>query len=665
MTSDEALIELGQRCGILPSYFDLQGQEHHTSQATYKALIEAEGLDVSSEVAIARALEELRLEQDDRWFPAEINIICDQETALEFGLGASWQLRNLDDNQLVAEGSPADHIVLPPLATGYYRLRAETPERVESIRVLCAPAHLPLLSERTGVERIWGMSAALYGMRSARNTGFGDYSDLAALGQVAASHGAGFVGVNPVHEMGFHNVDAFSPYSPSHRGFLNTHHIALDDLPGGFRNSQAGYGDIRDREQLDPLAHRAVHNKELKAAYAQFTRQASAADRSGFASFCAAGGQHLDRFAQYEALSARHGGSWQSWPDHGLETDLEDLEFYKWLQWVAESQLARAQRRLTAAGMVLGLYLDLAVGPRRDGAEAWCEADSVAQGVSIGAPPDQLSPAGQNWSLSAFSPRKLKQADYQPLRRVLAATMRHAGIIRIDHVLGLNRSFWLPDNGAPGGYITQPFASLLSVVKIEAERHGTIVIGEDLGLVPDGFRDQMRAAGFYGYSVLQYERRPDGQFPDPSALPEQSLACFATHDTPTLKGYEIGRDIDWWAQVGWIDHEAIEPARQERAADVAALGQLSPAAEDSTGDLDPFEASVITALARGAPSLVCIQLDDICGQTEAQNLPGTIDAHPNWRRRYDIAIEELGKCSRLSSIGTVMARHGRGSVSKA
>jgi 4-alpha-glucanotransferase len=357
----------------------------------------------------------------------------------------------------------------------------------------------------------------------------------------------------------------------------------------------------------------------------------------------------LQTFAQFEVLSKNFGTDWRDWPNDPAVPPKEQLGFHMWLQWVADTQLGRAQTRAVAAGMPLGLYLDLAVGPRRDGAESWCERDAIAQGVSVGAPPDHLSPEGQNWDLAAFAPRKLQAQRYAPLRRILSQTMHHAGVIRIDHVLGLNRSFWLPDDGSPGAYIRQPFEALLAVIKIEAERHNCLVIGEDLGLVPDGFRDTMRGHGFYGYSVLQYERDDHGGFRDPHSGAEQVLSCFATHDTPTVNGFATGRDIDWWAKLGWIDAPEAKHAQARRHDEITAIAH--------DGD---FRTHVHTLLARSNAALVAVQLDDVLGSVEAQNLPGTIDEHPNWRRKYTSPLEGLAHDDRLTATASIMrdaARH--------
>jgi len=236
--------------------------------------------------------------------------------------------------------------------------------------------------------------------------------------------------------------------------------------------------------------------------------------------------------------------------------------------------------------------------------------------------------------------------------------MRNAGILRIDHVLGMNRSFWIPDDGSPGGYIRQPFKSLLAVIAIEADRARTAVIGEDLGLVPRGFRKEINARGLYSYSVLQYEKRKDGQFRSPGKLRPQSLACFGTHDTPTLNGFRLGRDIDWWRKLDWIDKQQSEAAHQQRAGEVVALGSLGGGGSDGDG-ADVFR-SVHNALAKSDVAMVSVQIDDLAGESEAQNLPGTIDEHPNWQRRSTVPVEGLSSCITLTETSEIMAAAGRG-----
>ncbi|AXI40585.1 4-alpha-glucanotransferase [Sulfitobacter sp. SK011] len=650
MNGDSTLDALCDLCGILPRYHDLQGQERITTLETQKALLRANGFDVTSDATIHETLSALRHELENRWFPQEIIIESNKTTPLDFGLGAAWEIHLDDQDTVVAEGRPADHITLPALKSGVYVLTASVSGRIETVTVIVAPKRLPQVQSLTQTDRLWGLNFALYGIRSDRNTGLGDFEDLAEMSEIAGTEGAAFVGINPIHNMGYFDKTAISPYSPSHRGFLNTSYIAIDQIPGLEGGAEPlAFDELRRAVAVQYHDHKHTHNAALETLFGRFQAEADTKAQNAFARFVVNGGAELQTFAQFEVLSKNFGTDWRDWPNDPAVPPKEQLGFHMWLQWVADTQLGRAQTRAVAAGMPLGLYLDLAVGPRRDGAESWCERDTIAQGVSVGAPPDHLSPEGQNWDLAAFAPRKLQAQRYAPLRRILSQTMHHAGVIRIDHVLGLNRSFWLPDDGSPGAYIRKPFEALLAVIKIEAERHNCLVIGEDLGLVPDGFRDTMRGHGFYGYSVLQYERDDHGGFRDPHSGAEQVLSCFATHDTPTVNGFATGRDIDWWAKLGWIDAPEAKHAQARRHDEITAIAH--------DGD---FRTHVHTLLARSNAALVAVQLDDVLGSVEAQNLPGTIDEHPNWRRKYTSPLEGLAHDDRLTATASIMrdaARH--------
>ena len=654
MSAQDDLSALADLCGIWNDFHDLHGALKPTSPETQKAFLTAIGVDISSDAAIRSSLATLRHEIEDRWFPEEVIVESGVQAPLEFGDGAHWQLRLDEHEEIFVNGEPSDHITLPPLPSGVYSLTATASGRKEIVTILAAPKRLPSVADLTGATRLWGLNLALYGLRSKRNAGLGDFEDLAQAAEIAGKMGAGFLGTNPLHTMGHSDFEAISPYSPSHRGFLNTANIALDHIPG-IKNAPRpiAFDDINQEITVQYKPHKVEHQKSLEALFERFNVTAKKAAKAKLADFQKKGGSDLQEFARFEALSEIHGTAWQNWPKETEEPLAERLDFHMWLQWVAETQLADAQSRSKAAGMPLGLYLDLAVGSRRDGAESWCEQAAVAQGVSIGAPPDQLSPEGQNWNLTAFAPRKLQALRYRPLRRIIAQVIRHAGIIRIDHVLGFNRSYWIPDDGSPGGYIRQPFESLLAIIKIEAERSNCAVVGEDLGLVPDGFRDTMRNNGFYGYSVMQYEKDDHGRFRHVDIMSSQVLSCFATHDTPTVKGYETGRDIDWWEKLDWVDAQTANKMRHDRSVEVNAFR--------SGGD---FQGRVHGQLAHSKAALVSIQLDDVLGVVDAQNLPGTINQHPNWRRKYDVDLDSLSTDGRLDATALLMNEAGRGNANK-
>ena len=681
MNAADALNELARSYGIAADFHDLSGAKCHTSPETVKALLRANGLQLDNDAMILEACAERRACEAARKYPRELVVTRGEPLVLKVPNATEWHLTLDGHDGIALEGGRADVLELPPLASGIHTLTILSGQKREKITLIATPKAAPSIDEMTGRSKLWGINTALYGLRSARNSGLGDYEDLANLAEIAADRGAGFIGINPVHCFGWSDTETTSPYSPSHRGFLNTAHIAADQIAGldhstAARNllqdNEFAFAAIKASDTVNYAQHTPLHRKLLRSLFRIFAAEASSKSLSDFLQFCENGGEALAKFTQFEALSEDHGPDWRRWPDDlkcsnssGIAAACEQLServrFHSWLQWIASTQISDAQTRALHAGMSLGLYLDLAVGPRRGAAETWCDQETVANGVSLGAPPDQLSPAGQNWDLAANAPEKLMQGQYQALRRILSETMQHAGVLRIDHVLGMNRSYWVPDDGSPGGYIRQPFKSLLAVVAIEAERAGTVVVGEDLGLVPDGFRDTINERGLYSYSVLQYEKDGKGQFHKPQDLRPQSLACFGTHDTPTLKGFLTGRDIDWWEKLGWIDGREEQTARIRREAeirDLLALNDETPNLDPTPPRVDPLT-NLHEALAISPVAMVSVQLDDLLGEIEAQNLPGTIDEHPNWSRRCKLPVERIGSLPGLVQVSRIMAEHGR------
>ena len=652
MTEDQALDQLARLTGIFPEFKDMAGAIHQITPDTQRALLRANGYEINSDADAKAHLRAEQATQTDAYFLQEIVLVAGEAQKLPIPETVDWLVLSEADSHVLAEGRSTGEITLPALPDGVHTLQLKGARGEQTVCLIAAPRHVPLLTEAIGHDRTWGIMAALYGLKTDDPKTLADFGDLAHLATVLGAHGAGFLGINPVHALGEAAKETISPYSPTHRGFLNTDHIAVGDAP------------ILEvpPDMVDYLGHRAGQRSQLKAEFSSFQQRPTESEKADFEQFCRQGGQPLVEFSRFEALSVIHGADSRHWPNHpdiagGIPQ--EQLDYQKWLQWRADRQLAEAQKAALTSGMTLGLYLDLAVGARLGGAESWGTHSAAATGVSLGAPPDHLSPAGQNWQLAALSPRRLKAGNFDALRFVLRQNMRHCGLLRIDHALGLNRSFWLPEDGSPGGYIRQPFQSLMAIIAIEAKRAGTVIVGEDLGLVPKGFREDMAARGFYGYSVLQYEKDARGKFTPARKLRPQSLACFGTHDTPTLEGFWQGRDIEWWEKLGWI-----KPADAARAVD-RRTGEKRQLAETQAPDPLPRRAGaglrekIHASLAQSPAGLVAAQLDDILLLEEAQNLPGTIDEHPNWRRVYPKTIDEIAQGPELKKTAKIMAQAGR------
>ncbi|MEL7349114.1 MAG: 4-alpha-glucanotransferase, partial [Pseudomonadota bacterium] len=407
--------------------------------------------------------------------------------------------------------------------------------------------------------------------------------------------------------------------------------------------------------------------------------------RAAFEAFRAAGGAALEAFALFEALSLVHGPDWRYWPA-GLENpDTEaarafatahpaEVAFHAWLQMEADRALASAQASARQAGMPLGLYADLAVGVRPGGAETWArqggDAGAIfARGVSLGAPPDMFSTEGQSWGLAPFSPPGLAADDFAAFAETLRATMRHAGMIRVDHILGLERTFWVPEDGTPGGYVASDTDALFAILRLEAAQNGCLVVGEDLGVVPDGLRPRMADNGIYGSAIAMFEHW-EGQLRAPWHYGTETLASFGTHDTATLAGWWCGHDIDLRLDLGLTNAEDAATLHRARAGDrltlMALLAEawILPEGIDRDAPPDQITPELIGAihrlLARAPSALVAAQLDDVLGTLEQPNLPGTIDGHPNWCRRHAAAVEDLAANPAVHGISSIMRQEGRG-----
>lgn len=643
------LNKLADHYGIFSSFRDLDRNIQATSRETQLALLNGNGIEVDNDAMIAEHLAEIKAKNAVRRLPDEIIITATQCNEIFNLQNVEWQV-SLENGQEIV-GKDNGNIRLPAMASGIHKLVVKSKNRTEFVSLICAPAKAPSIQALSGKHNIWGVNTALYALNSRSNYGIGNFENLAVAAESFGANGADFVGINPVHAIGWEE-GVISPYSPSHRAFLSSAYISLD-APSTAHN-QAEFIDYNTSKQ--------AHQNALKQAF-----QSANLDQD-YKNYCQNADDQLENFALYEALSETHGTDWRNWPQY-LHSPAQisqtqrqklapQIALHQWLQYMADKQLGNVQTRAKESGMAMGLYLDLAVGSRRGGAETWLASDAVASAVSIGAPPDHLSPAGQNWELTAYAPAKSKANGYKALRQSLRASMRHASILRIDHVLGMNRSYWLPDNGAAGGYIKQPFESILAVIAIEAERANCAVIGEDLGLVPYGFRDTMRARGLYSYSVLQYDKDDAGDFKPHAQLNPQTLACFSTHDTPTLKGFYQKTDIAWWQKLGWVEPQKLNGVWQQRDKEIETI--LTTAKQPKSTNYGSFRDGINNILASSPATMVALSSDDIFEIAEAPNLPGTIHEHPNWRRRHPEHVESFASNTKLKNIGALMKTAKRG-----
>lgn len=535
--------------------------------------------------------------------------------------------------------------------------------------------------------RLWGLSVQLYSLRSRRNWGSGDFTDLAALVDVVATAGGTFIGLNPLHALFPDNPAHISPYSPSHRAFLNVLYIDVEAVPEfaaseaarcrlASADFQAQLAALRATAVVDYVGVAQAKFAILPLLFAQF-RQAGGARALAFDDWRAQQGEALERFARYEALQAHFrktagAWGWPAWPQEFHDpaaqavadfarTHADAVAYSAWLQWIADTQLAAAAAFAQERGMALGLYQDLAVGANAGGAEVWSWQDVFAigpdgtGGASTGAPPDELNLLGQDWGLPPFVPHRLRAVAYAPFIDILRANMKHAGALRIDHVMGLTRLFWVPPDtpAAEGAYVHYDLDALLGLVARESQNNACLVIGEDLGTVPEGFRERLFEAGVLSYHPLIFERYPDAQFRLPADMPRQALVAASTHDLPTLAGFWRGIDLAVRTQLMLFPSDALrQHLITERDWDRGRLlwalqreGLLPDGVSKDPTSLPELTPAVIAAihayLARSPAMLLVVQPEDLFGLTEQINVPGTLeDQHPNWQRKLPLPIED-------------------------
>ena len=522
-------------------------------------------------------------------------------------------------------------------------------------------------------ERLWGLAAQLYAVRSAGNWGIGDFTDLRRLVEQTAAAGGDFVAINPLHAMFAAEPEQYSPYAPSSREFLNVLYIDVSAMRSYARcrsahqtvadpSFQARLRGLRAAALVDYPAISACKAHLFKILFDWFENlRASEPDDPmavDFQRYVEKQGMPLRHFAVYQALSCEpdFGTDWTRWPKMYRDPDgaavtaflareSKSVRYHAFLQWEADRQLADAASAARAAGMRIGLFRDLALGAPYRSADGWAQQRGMISDFHIGAPPDQWNDRGQDWGLAAENPLFSGPDAYRTFGRVLAQNMRHAGALRIDHVLGLNRLFLIPAGGGPadGAYLRYPAEALCGAVAETSLMQECMVVGEDLGTVPTGFRQLIGTHGILSYRLLIFATAPDGRFLAPGEYPADALVAISTHDLPTWHGFWSAHDIEMKHDLGlYPDERAYRHALALRDIDRRHLSAALEASDlASAGDSRGLLPLVLQFLARAPSRLLTVQLEDLSGELDQPNLPGTVDIHPNWRRRLSHEIDEI------------------------
>jgi 4-alpha-glucanotransferase len=713
---DTASIErLARLRGIGDAYNDYRGELKYFTLETKISLLRAMGCAVDEPAALALELSRLETDSQRRFLPPiaaahgsrigiDINV-----TAQEFGSTLVWSVCFEDGSRRDGTTSTADcaeiwrgemdgtwitrrRFELPiDLPAGYHELEAKigAGTAARSLLVVSPPQcyePAPIVAGR----RLWGIAVQLYTLRSRDNWGMGDFNDLRSLIRWVAPHGAGFIGLNPLHALAPADPARASPYSASSRHFLNVLYISVPLVPefidcAAVRERLAGSSAAHRLRVLRGCAlvdYRGVADLKfemLELLYRDFRDRHLAAGTGrarDFLAFVATGGDLLRTHARFDALdrylraASGSASGWLSWPEEFRDVNgkaatqfaaahPQEIEFYTYLQWLAHEQLRGAQALARELGMSIGLYGDYAVGANPSGSETWADRSSYCLGAEIGAPPDPLALKGQGWGIPPQDPSVMQAQRLQGFARLIRSNMHNYGALRLDHVMSLFRLWWVAAGFSPadGAYVHYPLEQLLTVLTLESVRNACLVVGEDLGVVPDEMRRAMPEYGLYNYKVLLFEKL-DGRFRRPEEYVRRALATVTTHDMPTLRSYWEGRDIELRRRLNLYPSAELEAeVTRERAHDrellLAALQEQGLKPAQQATPFDPFTAEFAHAvhlyLARSAAALTALQIEDLLGMTEPVNVPGTDREYPNWRRKVTADIEDIAARADLAA----------------
>ncbi|WP_448212770.1 4-alpha-glucanotransferase [Colwellia sp. MEBiC06753] len=713
--------QLADLVGFHQSYTDAFGNLVHANDDARRALLQAMGYNTDDEQALANSITSLREQSWRNMLPHvhiakleqpvhHIVISIKSDIADQF----SWRITTeagevITGEQVINQLSHVEYakfeapngpekiaqynkflFELPDLDEGYHQLTINHGSIEDSCPLIYAPKTCYSPQEAAPF-KLWGYAAQLYALTSEKNWGLGDFSDLAELVKTSAAQGASAIGLNPLHPLYQNNPAHISPYSPTSRCFLNTMYIdvtAVDNFNGcksaqaivNSKDFQATLAHAKQSQLIDYVAVAHLKYQVLEALYNDFIKQGS----TDFEQFKQSNGEALVRHTTFEALyeyfRAKDSNcyGWSQWPEAYQSPDsaevkafqqshAERIDYFAYLQWLAHNQLTAAKQTAKQQGMPVGLYLDLAVGCDGSGIDVWSDQAVYVAGASVGAPPDLLNTLGQDWGLTPINPVALQEQGYQPLVQALRSNMQYAGALRIDHILGLMRQYWVAPGmkANQGMYITFPLDDILRIIALESRRAKCVVIGEDLGTVPAGFSETMQASGLLSYKVLYFETWESGLFMRPEMYPELSMVTISTHDLPTLTGWWTGRDLEWRQQLNLYPNEAMGVADREgrindRANLIAALNDMQVIDMDNAPSQAPatmnreLTLAVQKFLALAPSRIQLIPMEDALEIQEQVNIPGTVDEHPNWRQKLPVTVDEFAQAEAVVQLAEAM-----------
>ncbi|MBI6940246.1 4-alpha-glucanotransferase [Pseudomonas putida] len=663
--SENALHRLAARVGLARDWIDANDRPQQVTDEVLRKVLEGLGHPASDDSALRASLQSVEAAEDSQHLPPLLTADLGRPVALARYFSPGAAVRCTLEDESVRELALDTQARLPgDLPVGYHRVQIEG----RTFTLAVAPQRCYSLEDAVeqSPPRCWGLAVQLYSLRRPGDGGYGDCLALEQLARSAAERGADALAISPIHALSMVDQQHYSPYSPSSRLLLNTLYASpaavLGERAVRMAIESCGLEQLLEALEQRPLVDwpqaADARLRLLEALYQDFS-QGDHPQRKDFDSFRKAGGQALEHHCRFEVLQAHAvshglGADWRNWPsawhdpyhpqvEAFANSHPAKVEFHAFCQWLSERSVQRAQEAARGNGMAVGLIADLAVGADGAGSQAWSRQDELLANLKVGAPPDILNRAGQDWGICAFSPEGLKRNGYRAFIEMLRANLAHAGGLRIDHAMGLRRLWLIPRGCKPseGAYLNFPLEDLLRLLALESVRHQAIILGEDLGTVPAGLREQLADKAVLGMRVLPFEQTQPGHFTPLLDWPDNALATTGTHDLAPLAGWLQSRDIDWSHRLQLIDTTTEQHWRQTRQAEQNGLRRTLESNYGPQPDDDALIDAAIRYVGHTRAPLVLIPLEDLLGNDEQPNLPGTTEGHPNWRRRFAVPAREL------------------------
>lgn len=719
----ELINELAVLYGIVSEYWDIFGNQHITSYETKRAILRSMGLKIDSEEDIRNEIDKIKYRPWNRFLepvkviaekdqPFKIPIhVCIEDRCKDFDI--SWSIEDeegrreeyflsTNESAIVQErwicGKRHIRIDLKDdkkRPIGYYslniRFRSKGMEISGSSRIIIAPEACYIPNE---LNKTWGLYINLYSIRSMENFGVGDFGDLKRIIIWISDLKGGFVGINPLHAIANRMPFGISPYSPISRLYKNFIYLNIEGIPEINKDEVFTVKDeikfLSDSELIDYEGVSKLKISLLCDAFETFYKEhyLKGTKRGiAFKRFVLEEGEDLNSFATYMALSEYFRDpknpeySWHNWPEEYRTPDSAYVKefrknykkrilFYQYIQWCIEEQLMELSSIAKESSMPLGIYHDLAIGSIGQCHDTWMEQGLFAMDIDLGAPPDDFNPDGQNWGFPPLVPTEMEERGYDFFIKVIRKNMKHFGVLRIDHALGLFRQFWIPKGSHPkeGAYVMYNYEDLLRIIALESVRNKTVVVAEDLGTIGENVRENLLRFNMLSYRLLYFERNyPDLSFIPPDKYPEMALCSVTTHDLPTLYGWWTGREIEIKKKLGIIDDSKYQRYNYERQRDRQFLLQsLEQQGLIKASDFCGISymtpdlcLKIYEYLAQTPCKLLSVNLDDIIGTIDQQNMPGIVEAYPSWRQKTFLNLEEIISDKIFIKLSEFMKKNGR------